>query len=203
MTELSSALRSRTLWLVCHDGVAKQGVVAGRSNAAIRPSTRARYERLLKALPSGEGVEFVRSLVRRAQQSCARLDHAAKWEEMANLTARDHGDWTEKTWDEIRREDPVRCEAFWNEYGRAAAPRGETLSAVHERADAFLQGLANRDDWSDVVAVTHPEVVHVCIAHVLQIPLNNVLRIRVDPLSVTRLSRDWMSWQLHGLNQTP
>ena len=53
------------------------------------------------------------------------------------------------------------------------------------------------------MAVTHPEVIRALVCRVLQIPLNNALRLRVDPLSVTHLSRSWSGWQVDGLNHLP
>jgi alpha-ribazole phosphatase len=201
MSELEDVLRTRSLWLVCHDHLPDDRLIAGRSDVAIRPSPRTRYDRLRKLLP--EDGERHTSTVRRCHQTCARLRPDLEWTPQELLLGRDHGDWEGQTWDDVRSADPIRCESFWSDYARATAPHGESLGAVAERVDAFLLGLRNRDEWTHLVAVTHPEVIRALVCRVLQIPLNNALRLRVDPLSVTHLSRSWSGWQVDGLNHLP
>lgn len=201
MTDLEDALRHRCLHLVCHDDLPQERLIAGRSDVAIRPAPRRRYDQLRRLLP--DDAERHTAAVRRCLQTCARIRPDVDWTEQEGLDGRRHGEWEGRTWDDVRVEDPVRCEQFWSDYARATAPGGESLGDVAERVDSFLLGLRNRDGWTDVVAVTHPEVIRVAVCRVLQIPLNNALRLRVDPLSVTRLSRTWTGWQIDGLNLQP
>ncbi|MFT4705351.1 MAG: alpha-ribazole phosphatase [Bradymonadia bacterium] len=203
MAELGDALRARTLWLVCHDQLPDDRLVVGRQEVSVRASPRGRYDRLGNALPSSGEVEHHCSPLRRAVQTATRLSASLKWETQSVITARAYGDWEGRDWDTLRSEDPARCETFFNNPGAASSPGGETLSDVEERAQAYLTSLSNRDDWTDIVAVTHSELIQAAICAVLNVPLNAAPRIRVDALSITRLGRDWMGWHLLSTNHTP
>ncbi len=201
MAELEQAFRSRDLYLVCHDSTAEEGLIAGRSDVGIRPSPRSRYDMLRKVLPTEEGVEWYRGDERRCQQTSARIFSEAGWEENDQLAARGMGAWEGMNWQDVRDKDSVRAEAFWSHYASTAAPGGgESLAQVSERMNAFLTGMGHRTVWSTAVVVCAPEVISAAVCSTLQVDLSAALRFNVDPLSVTRLSHNWIGWQIGCVN---
>ena len=202
MSELNDFMRVRGVYLICHDRVADDVQIPGRGDGAIRPSSRAQYERLRKLLPDADASGRFASGERRCKQTAARLMPNVEWEASEHLEARDFGDWTGRTWTDIRSSDPVRCEQFWNDFARERPPRGESLRDVARRAEMFLGGLTNRDDWTSTLVVTHAEIIRVAICLVLDIQLKQSLKISVDPLSVTHVSHNWMGWQVESVNVT-
>ena len=203
MAELEAAFHRRELYLVSHDALGDDGLIAGRSEAGIRSSSRRKYEFVQALLPAGDEVEYYAAECRRIQQTAARVRSEAGWEYVESLLPRAMGAWEEQTWATVREKDSVRAEAFWSRYESAAAPGGgEPLAAVAERSGAFLTGLGNRTNWTKAVAVTSPEIIGCLVCDCLGVNLKTMLRFDVDPLSVTRLTHTWIGWQVGSLNLT-
>lgn len=200
---MSDLLGTRHLYLVCRDRIADDNVVPGRSDIAIRPSTRSTYERLRRLLPEPEGALLMSSPLRRCHQTGARLFANLQWEESEHLLPRAFGTWEGKTWAQIRQEDPIRAESFWSDFANSRPPGGESLRDVAERVDIFVTGLLNREGWSQAILLTHPDIIRIAASFVLETPLKNALRVVAEPLSVTHLSHSWMGWQLESLNVRP
>ena len=203
MAELEAAFQRRELYLVSHDSLGDDGMIAGRSDLGIRSSSRRKYEFVQAMLPSGGEVEHYYSECRRIQQTAARIRSEADWEFVESLLPRAMGAWEGKAWATIREKDSVRAEAFWSRYDTAAAPGGgEPLPDVAERSSALLTGLGNRTNWTKAVAVTSPEVIGCLVCECLGTNLKTMLRFDVDPLSITRLTHTWIGWQVGALNLT-
>ena len=202
MADLETAFQRRELFLVCHDSLGDEGLIAGRSAVGIRSSSRRKYEFLRSMISTGGQVEYYACESRRIRQTAARVQSEVEWELVGSLLPRSMGAWEERLWADVREKDSVRAEAFWSSYETNAAPGGERLPEVAERAQTFLTGLGNRNTWTQAVAVTSAEVIGSLVCSVLAQELKMMLRFDVDPLSVTRLTHTWIGWQVSSLNLT-
>lgn len=202
MTDAPDLLPVRRIHLVVRDRLAQDDLIAGQSDVAIRASARTAYERVRRLLPEPDPARnlYLTSPVRRAQQTAARIQGDLTWTPQDALRPRDMGNWEGIAWTDVRASDPRRCERFWSDHATAAAPGGERLTDVKERAEGWLAGLLNRDGWDHAVVVTHPTVVRVALCQLLEIPLRHALTLTMDPLAITRLSHSWLGWRLDGLN---
>lgn len=111
----------------------------------------------------------------------------------------DMGDWTGRPIDAFG-DDPAWRE--WNERrGSARIPGGETMREAQARIVDCLAKLAIGGDGSTVAIVTHSDMIRAAVAHVLGMPLDDLLRFDVAPASVTRLL--WGDWgtRLMTLNE--
>jgi broad specificity phosphatase PhoE len=157
-----------------------------------------------KLLTMDRDVEWYRDTTRRAHQTSARIFAEVPWQESEQLAPRAMGAWEGKTWEQIRRADAVRAEAFWNRFEDSSAPgESETLGAVLERTEAFLTGMGHRTSWECAVVVAAPEVIAVAVCSVLGIDLRSTLKFGIDPLTVTSMQHSWIGWQLGCLNCKP
>ncbi len=97
----------------------------------------------------------------------------------------DFGEWAGKTFAELE-DDSAWTQ--WNERrGSARARGGESMAEAVDRAIAAVEQIAREHAEQTVVAVSHCDVIRGIIAHVLGLPLDNLLRFDVDPASVSRL----------------
>jgi len=102
----------------------------------------------------------------------------------------DLGDWTGARFDQLHG-DPAWDR--WNtERGTARVPGGETMAEAQARIAAHLHRVAAGPDGATVAMVTHSDMIRAAVAHVLGLPLDNLLRFEVDPASITRIvAGDW------------
>jgi len=115
------------------------------------------------------------------------------------LVELDLGRWTGSTFDELRG-DPDWDR--WNaQRGTARVPGGETMGEAQARIAHHLDRVARADGGRTVAMVTHSDMIRAAVAHVLGLPLDNLLRFDIDPASVTRIvAGDWGA-RLVGLNR--
>lgn len=203
MQDAFASLMTRRVWLVAHDHLHDEYLIAGTQQVAIRPSPRTLYEKVRMMSPEAESALLLASPTRRAQQTAARLIPNAIWESLETLSPQRFGEWEGRTWQDVREQDPARGEAYWNEYSRERAPGGESLQEVSERLEHFLSGLLNRPRWDRCVIVTHPEIVRVLICQILEIRLQQSLKLSIEPLSTTAISHSLLGWQVDGVNLMP
>jgi len=201
MTEIADPLNTRRIFLVCRDQLGDELRITGREDAAIRSSSRTRYETLRRRLPEpSPSTWLVRAPSRQVQQTASRIFPDATWEENEHLAERDYGLWQGRRWEEVRNEQPRKCEHFWTNYAGSRPPDGESVDDVLYRIEIFVTSALHRDDWRDLVVITHPELTRLFICAAIQLEPKHALRVGVEPLGLTRLSHTWMGWQLECLN---
>ena len=98
----------------------------------------------------------------------------------------DFGEWSGRSFDELEG-DPAWSE--WNESrGTARPPGGESMAEGVARASAALEAIAAEHPGESVACVSHCDIIRGVVAHYLGLPLDHMLRLDVDPASVSRLA---------------
>lgn len=111
----------------------------------------------------------------------------------------DMGDWTGHPIDGFG-DDPAW--QAWNAHrGSARIPGGESMREAQARIVDCLAASAAGEDARTIAVVTHADMIRAAVAHVLGMPLDDLLRFDVAPASVTRLL--WGEWgtRLMTLNE--
>jgi broad specificity phosphatase PhoE len=112
----------------------------------------------------------------------------------------DFGEWTGRTLDELRREPG------WLAFNRLRSmnppPRGELMLQTQARSVVMLTDLVQRHEAGTFAMVSHADVIRALVAFLLGMPLDHLLRIRVDPASVTEFGFHGVWPELIRLNCT-
>jgi probable phosphoglycerate mutase len=100
----------------------------------------------------------------------------------------DFGHWPGRSFAELDAD----CDPAWKRWnegrGSARAPGGESMVEAVARAHGALHALSLRHPNEIIAAVTHCDIIRGVIAHLLEIPLDNLLRFDIDPASLSRIS---------------
>jgi probable phosphoglycerate mutase len=167
--------------------------LAGRMPGVhLNTAGRAQVARLAEALTSS-GIEAVYSgPLERAQESaaplCERLGLACQIADEFNEI--DFGDWTNCTFAEL--ESQPLWQRFNSDRGKTAPPNGELMLEVQARALRKLEEL--RSVHQTVAIVSHCDVIRSVVVHALGMPIDLLLRVDIDPASVSVIElNDWGS----------
>lgn len=151
-------------------------------NAAGREETAALARRL-----AGRGVVGITASPRRRTVETADILGAG-----LNLTPVlapdldeiDFGAWSGRRFADLDGDPDWEC---WNTArGTAPTPGGETMAAAVARAMRHIDYLAGQGG-GPVLCVSHCDVIRGVVAHVLGLPLDNLLRFEIAPASVSWL----------------
>ena len=93
------------------------------------------------------------------------------------------GDWENCPFDSL---DAEGVRDWTDNFVSVGPPNGESFTQLCERVGAFWQDLL-LTDAEQVVLVTHAGVIRALLAHVLQLPLANAFKFKVDMGSVHKL----------------
>lgn len=86
------------------------------------------------------------------------------------------GNWENKVWQEI----PKKETADWmNNFVQTPTPNGESMLQLFHRVSHFLDELRQRNE-ENVVIVTHAGVIRCLICYLLEIPLQNIFKLKVN-----------------------
>jgi broad specificity phosphatase PhoE len=111
----------------------------------------------------------------------------------------DMGDWTGREFGTFG-DDPAWT--AWNAArGTARIPGGETMAEAQARIAAHLDTIARERDGETIALVTHADMIKAAVAHVLGLPLDNLLRFEIAPASVTRVVVGEWGAKLLSLNE--
>jgi probable phosphoglycerate mutase len=98
----------------------------------------------------------------------------------------DFGEWTGLSFSELEG-DPGWMD--WNERRASARPPGgESMAEAVERTAKALETLAAEHAGQTIVCVSHCDIIRGAIAYYVGLPLDNMLRLDIDPASVSRIA---------------
>lgn len=184
-------------WLVRHAPIARErrGTIVGRTDVpAELPIDGAVLRGLLPVAPA-----WIVSPARRALSTAEALG-AAAWTVEPDLREQDFGAWEGEAWVDLLRSDRLAA-AYLDAYDHVRPPGGESLADVRDRVWPALERLAGASLGPDVVMVTHAGPIRCVLAEILGIPLGSVLKLSLDPLSLSVAESAGESWQVHRINQ--
>jgi len=98
------------------------------------------------------------------------------------------GDWEGKGYEEIIEIDQVRFSQHMHDPLNNPPPNGELLIDFSNRVIDAWQLLQNSLIGKHVLIVTHGGVIRIILHHILQTPLNVIMRIAVPYANLTRIS---------------
>ncbi len=86
------------------------------------------------------------------------------------------GQWEGRAWDEIPKKE---LDPWMSDFVNYPAPDGESLKLMFERVKNFIDELSNKE-YNKVLIVSHSVVIRCFWAYTLEIPLQNLFRIKVE-----------------------
>lgn len=160
--------------------------ISGRlDGGSLTPRGREQARRLARLL-AGERIGAVYSSPRERARETARLMAEALGGEVLTapeLDEIDYGEWSGRTIEEL---EPIpRWRAFNSIRSVTRIPGGESMIEAQARVVSFLEGACARYPADSVALVSHAEIVRAALAYCLGAPIDLMLRLAIDPASVS------------------
>lgn len=115
-----------------------------------------------------------------------------------DLTDVDFGDWTGKTF------EALAAMPEWHVFNQARAcariPGGETMLDVRQRMVRAIESIGSRHEGASVAIFSHCDPIRAAIVHHAGMTLDSILRISVDPASISVLDCDSCCSRILALN---
>jgi broad specificity phosphatase PhoE len=178
-----------TFLLVRHgafDGLGR--TVSGRiPGLGLNETGRAQCRRVAERLRDRPVAAVYSSPLQRALDSAAILAHtlSAPLRTEFDLREVEFGSWTDRTVDDVSGDPAWR--AFHEQRTTTTVPGGESMLAVQTRALACLTRLVPDHVGEAVVCVSHADVIRSVVAACLGFSLDAMVRLTLDPASITEL----------------
>lgn len=188
--------------LVRHGRVdAPEGLLPGRRPGfSLHPSARERVQQLIPRLQSEAVQHLYASPLERTRETAEILAAGLqlKVQPAPELLELDYGDWTHKYFTEL---DAV---TGWREYNtfRSATPipGGEWILQTQVRAVGFILRLREEIGNQSAVLVTHADVIRCILTYFLGMPIDLLLRLEIEPASLSTLRLDRSGVQVLATN---
>ena len=97
------------------------------------------------------------------------------------------GAWQGKTGEEITRFDPGVVQRFYRDPTTYRPDGAEGLAEFRGRVVEACKDLLERHSGRHLLLVCHAGVIRMVLAHILEIPLSNLFRIKIGTACVTRV----------------
>ena len=111
------------------------------------------------------------------------------------------GRWEGKTANKLIEEGNKRYDR-WMKGGLATPQGGETVAALRKRVKSFINDTVKKHDDKKIVIVTHGGTIRMFFIELLKLPMKTCLQFRIDPGTMTIISKNDYSTQMVLLNST-
>lgn len=99
----------------------------------------------------------------------------------------DFGAWDGRSFDELRKEDPVLFSRIWREPHKYSPPGGESFPEFMTRITGAWEQLLSAHQGEHVLLVCHGGVIRALLASIMQTPLTSLGRIEVPYACMSRI----------------
>jgi len=98
------------------------------------------------------------------------------------------GDWEGKSASQIRAENEIQFDAFFEDPVKNTPPNAESLLEFEQRVLSAWEELLVENEGKHILLVGHAGVIRMIIRHVLAMPLQAMYRIQVPNAGISRLT---------------
>ena len=189
-------------WWLRHGPTHAKGLV-GWSDVPADLSDRATLGRLRDFLP--DEAALVSSDLVRASATADAVSHPGHLRLPANPAIREFnfGEWEMLDFNEVAARNPALALQFWQDPGDVSTPGGESWNDLSARVARWVDEMHQNAPHRHIIAVAHFGVILTQLQRALGVSAKEVMRHRIDNLSVTRLDWDGSDWTVSAINQLP
>ncbi len=193
---------STRVFLIRHADVEPIGRwLAGRTRGIhLSEKGKMQAQELVRRLATTRLDAIYSSPLERARETA---EYAARSKNLAILTCDrltdiDFGEWTGKTFDAL--DAMPEWHRFNAERSNSRIPGGETMLDVTRRMVEAIESIRDRHDGAAVAVFSHCDSIRAAIAHYAGMALDSILRISIDPASISALDVNERGAQVLALN---
>ncbi len=173
--------------LIRHAAVELAANLIGGRSPGIHLSAGGREQaRRLAIMLSAESIRAIYASPReRARETAQTIAEQRRMpvEIAPELDEIDYGDWTGLSMEELSRRP--QWQAFNTMRSCTRVPGGELIAEVQARVAAFIARLHAQQATGSVLLISHCDVIRAALAYYLSFPLDLMLRLKINPASVS------------------
>ena len=161
--------------------------IYGASDKSANTSNTTAFQKLAQRLPR-KGIAITSHLRRTQQTLDALVNSGLEISEQIienRLGEQDFGDWTGKTYEELRFRFGDDYDKFWITPAKEKPPNGENFIEVIDRVKECILECTQKFKGRDVICISHGGVIRAALTTALKIEAERALSISVDNLSTT------------------
>lgn len=113
------------------------------------------------------------------------------------------GTWDGVHFSKVSEKHPELSRAYWETPGDATPPGGESWDEAAHRVHTAMLHITRQNQGRDIVAVAHFGVILTQVQMALGIDAAKVLAHKIDNFSVTKISWNGATAQVHAINHLP
>lgn len=176
--------------------------ITGRTPAPLTPLGLEQARRLAHLIGASRLEAIYSSPQRRAHDTARAIATEAGRDvrRAAALDELDYGDWTGQSIDALG--GSPRWRSFNETRSITRIPRGELILEVQARIVAFIQLLRERHPEAAVALISHGDVIRAALVYYMGMPIDLMLRLEIDPASLTIMDMDESGPVIRCLNRT-
>ena len=164
-----------------------EGRIYGASDKSANTSNANAFQKLAQRLPR-KGIAITSHLRRTQQTLDALVSGGLEISEQIienRLGEQDFGDWTGKTYEEVRSLFGDDYDKFWIAPAKEKPPNGENFIEVIDRVKECILEYTQKFKGRDVICISHGGVIRAALTTALKIEAERALSFSVDNLSTT------------------
>lgn len=164
-----------------------EGRIYGASDKSANTSNANAFQKLAQRLPR-KGIAITSHLRRTQQTLDALVSGGLEISEQIienRLGEQDFGDWTGKTYEEVRSLFGDDYDKFWVAPAKEKPPNGENFIEVIDRVKECILECTQKFKGRDVICISHGGVIRAALTTALKIEAERALSFSVDNLSTT------------------
>ncbi|MCU7495060.1 MAG: histidine phosphatase family protein [Ignavibacteria bacterium] len=192
-----------TFYLMRHGNTTAGDTIPGRlPGVHLSPSGHDQALRLTERLAEVPFEAIFSSPLERARETAAPLCERRNVSPviLESIIEIDFGDWTGKSFSELEPDE--RWKQFHSFRSGTRPPNGELMADVQKRMVDQIERLQHQYPNGILALFSHGDPIKVAIAHYAGIPLDFILRIKINTGSFSVISVDDWGPKIHCINQT-
>ncbi|MBU2950047.1 alpha-ribazole phosphatase [Tamlana agarivorans] len=180
------------IYLIRHTTPAvEKGICYGQTDLDLVENHEEEFAAILSKLPKEKEFRVISSPLKRCTSLAETFSETATLE--PRLKELNFGDWEMQAWNDI----PEEAMAPWmTDFVNVAVPNGESYVQLASRVQAYFEDLAHSNNPKDHIIVCHAGPMRAFLAHVLDIPLKDSFKIKIQYGDVFHLKLENGKFQL-------